>query len=409
MKIRKIICLLITVMLCVSLCFGCSNSLPEEPNIPEQPDTPDVPIEPDIPEPEIKLTSLKIGDRDISEYTIVVGDNPFRFNEDIEYDIPANAFAKEIYDRLGITLKVEKFSFEAEYGPTIVFGNNYERKTVKPYYKEYKEKRQKGTEAEDFVLFNEFGIFAKDDNIYVLSGSVQSTELTVGKFFNDYVMSFCSAENGDVVLDADFSFTGSNHVYTIGCIGDSITWGAGATDILKTYPVLVQNLLGYEKYQVVNFGCCAMTMCTNHKDAYVECMQYKNLIKNAAEIDMAIIWLGTNDADRFKDNWSEAVDEDYLASYRDLLSRLKTANPDMKIILLNPCYCAIDYWEASIEAHVLSLVDQISEETGYPMFDMHSYTQNAFGESDFADKLHPSDSGYVIVAEKVAELIHQYE
>ena len=120
---------------------------------------------------------------------------------------------------------------------------------------------------------------------------------------------------------------------------------------------------------------------------------------------MAIIWLGTNDADRFKDNWSEAVDEDYLASYRDLLSKLKTANPDMKIILLNPCYCAIDYWEASIEAHVLSLVEQVTEETGYPMFDMHSYTQNAFGEFDFADKLHPSDSGYVIVAEKVAELI----
>ena len=85
-------------MLCVSLCFGCSNSLPEEPNIPEQPDTPDVPIEPDIPEPEIKLTSLKIGDRDISEYTIVVGDNPLRFDEDLGYDIPANAFAKEIYD-----------------------------------------------------------------------------------------------------------------------------------------------------------------------------------------------------------------------------------------------------------------------------------------------------------------------
>ncbi len=81
----------------------------------------------------------------------------------------------------------------------------------------------------------------------------------------------------------------------------------------------------------------------------------------------------------------------------------------MKIIILNPCYCFVDYWEQSIETHVLPLVDRIVEETGYPMFDMHSYTQENLTEDDFADRLHPSDSGNMTVAEKVAELVHQYE
>lgn len=404
MKIEKIFCFITVAILCVFLCFGCRKSLPEDPEVPDQP------VDPVIPEePEIKLTSLKIGDRDISEYTVVYGTNPLRTTEVEGYDIPANAFVREISDRLGITLNTVESVFGEDYGPSIIFGNTYESKIVRPYYNDYKKKRQNGTSSEAFTLDEEFKIFSKEDTVYVLSDCPLSASVTVEHFFNDYIMSFCSLENSDVVLASDFSYTDLRERYVIGCVGDSITFGDGASKTSYVYPTVLQNILGYDDYQVINFGCGGKTICTNHMDTYTECNQYKNLVKYASELDMAIVWIGSNDADRFKDNWSDAVDEDFLASYRSLFSVLKTANPDMKIIIINPCYCAIDYWESSIEAHVLSLMERVAAESGFPMYDMHTFTRNTFTESDFHDNLHPSDSGYAIVAEKISELVHQYE
>lgn len=403
MKIKKILCLLSVIILCFSMFFGCSKNLPENPDNPEIPDTPET--------PEVKLTSLKIGDRDISEYTIVVGSNPFRFDEEIGYDIPAKAFAKEIYDRLGITLDVEEFSFDAEYGPTIVFGNNYEKKIVRPYYNEYKEIRGKGADGENFIITEKFNIFSVDDAVFFLSGSIPFTERAVESFFNDYIMSFCSSENGDVVLPSDFMFTGadSRSLYTVGCVGDSITEGIGATKKCFCYPSVLQNELGFDDYRIVNFGCGGTTMCTNSTNPYAGRTHYQNLCRYATELDMTIIWLGTNDIGIFGLDGDEEAEKDFLTSYRSMISLLRSANPDMKIILFTPCYGLSEYSVYTLENFINPLISSVAEELGCPVFDMFSYTREMFTEADFSDGVHPLDSGYSIVAEKVAEIVRQYQ
>ena len=102
-------------------------------------------------------------------------------------------------------------------------------------------------------------------------------------------------------------------------------------------------------------------------------------------------------------------EKDFLTSYRSMISLLRSANPDMKIILFTPCYGLSEYSVYTLENFINPLISSVAEELGCPVFDMFSYTREMFTEADFSDGVHPLDSGYSIVAEKVAEIVRQYQ
>lgn len=83
------------------------------------------------------------------------------------------------------------------------------------------------------------------------------------------------------------------------CLGDSITYGLKASDVNKSYPSVLEELLG-EKYTVKNFGRNGATAITrqdyaeNSPSPYKKSPEYREAIVTAA--DIVILMLGMNDA-----------------------------------------------------------------------------------------------------------------
>ncbi len=401
----RVLSLLLALIFALAALVSCDKTKKEDPKPDPEPE-----------KPEVVLTSLKIGGEDISSYTIVYGENYYEEADGCGYEVAANRLAELLEEKLGKAPEVKAFAEGDDLSHKIVFGNVKDDVTDK-FFRDYRTMRSVGTGKKTFHLDESFHVYGNGKGtVYFLAEGTQMTKKAAEYFVNTFLPSQFTEDCGDVDLAPDFSYKDSHHLYTVGCIGDSITYGAGASlQVAYAYPFAMQRELG-DEYRVVNFGCNAMTMCTNHSDAYVKCTQYQALVNYADKLDMVFVMLGTNDADRFGLDWTDAVVKDYTDSFHALMKLLKDANPDVKIILFNPPICyrtqLSSYhtpWNESIEKNVVPLVKQLADAEGYELFDMHTFTKENVNIKDFEDKLHPNDKGYAVMAKKVAELVHQYE
>lgn len=63
----------------------------------------------------------------------------------------------------------------------------------------------------------------------------------------------------------------------VACVGDSITYGSGIENRDKTYPAILNNLLG-NKYDVRNFGVSGATNLHKGDKPYVTLQAYKDAL-----------------------------------------------------------------------------------------------------------------------------------
>ncbi|HKO47282.1 MAG TPA: GDSL-type esterase/lipase family protein, partial [Polyangiaceae bacterium] len=195
----------------------------------------------------------------------------------------------------------------------------------------------------------------------------------------------------------------------VACVGDSITYGSGASNqATKSYPANLQTLFG-ASVQVKNFGHNGATLLSapfgdvpyEEQAAYTAAGSFVSGAGANAVVDV-IIMLGANDSKNF--NWAPSGkpknDQQFLKDYRALVEHFGSLTPKPQVFLAlplatgnNPC-CSID--GRVIHDEILPLIKQLATEKNLPTIDLNTPTT---GHPEyFGDGVHPTDAGYVIVA-----------
>lgn len=184
----------------------------------------------------------------------------------------------------------------------------------------------------------------------------------------------------------------------IACVGDSITEGVGASNKAKTsYPARLQELLG-DGYVVGNFGHGGTTVTS-----YLKFSEYTDSLK--FEPDVVLIFLGTNDCINMTDPskvtaWKNAY-ENLLTIYQNLPS-----NP--RIYAVTSLY-RNDYTQRrwTLENVIVPAQKEVAALKNVPVIDLYELTKEYFASAFYnaGDRLHPTDTGYVYLAEAIASAL----
>lgn len=174
--------------------------------------------------------------------------------------------------------------------------------------------------------------------------------------------------------------------------GDSLTAGFGLADPnQESFPALIQNKInafGYA-YQVINAGQSGDTTSSA-----------LNRLHTVIEIpaDVFAVALGANDMLR-----GYAADST-AANLLQIISRLKTAHPDAKLVLLG---MELPAWITAARANQYrNLFRSLAEEYGMPFLPFLLEGVAGKREYNLPDGLHPNARGYQVIAERVWPVIH---
>lgn len=189
----------------------------------------------------------------------------------------------------------------------------------------------------------------------------------------------------------------------VACVGDSITFGVGAS-AGNSYPAVLGRMLGAE-FGVMNFGDSGSTAMKEPAASYWKTAAFT--ASTHAAPDVVVIMLGTNDS---KTALWRMGNNAYAADYRALIAQYATlpGKPRIHVVLpppaLSPSF-TID--GAVIEKEIVPLLRKIAAETGSGLIDVFGAFQpdprQYFGRggADIGDGVHPNDAGARRIAETV--------
>jgi lysophospholipase L1-like esterase len=183
----------------------------------------------------------------------------------------------------------------------------------------------------------------------------------------------------------------------VAAVGDSITWGAGASSqSLNSYPAQLQTLLG-SSYQVGNYGHSGATMLKQGDTPYWNTPQFQG--SQNFKPNVVVIMLGTNDSKP----WNWQYKSAFISNYEEMIGdyRALSSHPSVYINLPPPAWSnsyGID--GTVIQNEVIPMIKQVSTDTGAPIIDANTQFQSS--QSLFPDGVHPNDEG----ANEIARLVY---
>lgn len=187
----------------------------------------------------------------------------------------------------------------------------------------------------------------------------------------------------------------------VACVGDSITFGYGATNwFAKNYPAQLQKILGKE-YRVHNYGYSGAMAMKSGALPYSGTKTYKKSIEYDA--DIVIIKLGSNDSKVWMGK--EAFKKEYI-------ELVKSYQKEGTVIwLMTPANTYYLYGKtegpttASIQGKYVTemrdIVIEIAGELGLGCIDIYTLTSNH--PEWFPDGIHPNATGLEEIAKTVAK------
>ncbi|WP_339192382.1 GDSL-type esterase/lipase family protein [Paenibacillus sp. FSL E2-0230] len=179
----------------------------------------------------------------------------------------------------------------------------------------------------------------------------------------------------------------------VAAVGDSITYGLGASNQPATsYPAQLQSLLG-PGYVVNNYGVSGRTMLKKGDYPYWNEQVYSDS-KNWLP-DIVIIQLGTNDSK--SENWQ--YKNEFISNYVEMINSYKNlpSHPKIYVALSPTVYPGVwGVYDSVVSGEVVPLTIQAAKQAGVPVIDNNTVTQNMI--DNFPDHLHPNDSGYQVLA-----------
>ncbi len=366
-------------------------------------------------------TSLKINGADISEYTIVYAYNPDRaeyakyptlVTQDTEYDKQtAENLAALIKTHFGATVSVVRDEDQAAGAKEIIIGNT-----------------NRGLVENTLSAFTSDKDYAVKEN----SGKVVICGKTYGATWHaaeDFIADVLKQNAVVANVNTGYSLKAKANMIVVGCIGDSITNGSASgssTSITNTatrrkivsYPAVLQRL-EWKNMVVYNYGQGSRTMTENFvwadkepgDHAWNKSIYYQPCMDNASNIDLALIMLGTNDANENRANSTGYVfgtskyEKAFINSCKNIVEDLREKNPNVKVALLNCPYAPGHSFEFNMEMYIRKYQKKAAEQIGIPLLDVYSYTKNSMAVADFPDLCHPSDTGYTKLAKGINGLI----
>ncbi len=189
-------------------------------------------------------------------------------------------------------------------------------------------------------------------------------------------------------------------IIKVGCVGDSNTYGAEATERSQyAWPVQIRSMLG-NKYETRNFGVNGALMMNHLNDAWKNKTAYSD--NKSYDPDIIVIALGTNDS---KDGYWDAVK--FKNSYIDLINEFKNYSAEPEIYMAIPIRAYSSSWsinDQTIREQVIPTMKEISKEKGLPLIDLYSVTNN-MANLMATDGIHPRDEGLRIIARKIADIM----
>lgn len=195
-------------------------------------------------------------------------------------------------------------------------------------------------------------------------------------------------------------WTFKSDIIKVGCVGDSNTYGAEATDRSKyAWPVQIRSMLG-EKYETQNFGVNGALMMDHLNDAWKNKTAYSQ--NKSYDPDVIVIALGTNDS---KDGYWNA--DKFKTSYINLINEFKSYSAGPEIYMAIPIKAYSASWninDATIRQNVIPVMKEISKELAMPLIDLYSVTNN-IADLMASDGIHPKDKGLGIMARKIADIM----
>lgn len=393
------------ILTALILCMGCllgacrnsgneENSMKAEEPTLEQPT--DAVTEPATEEP--KLEKLTVGGAELSEYTIVYARNSYykvlsgirdQLKGDYDFDhLTAQRLADLIYERFGVRMTVAQDTKTKAGEKEILIG-----KTNRKLHSET-------LGADDYT------VSLTEGKLVVCGGAFGTTWHAI-----DAIEAWLAQKAQDGKT-ADFtaadSITGTYHLKTVACIGDSITYGATSTDPqYLSFPANMQRILWHD-YRITNYGHSGKTMRDDLQDSYMATETWQRLLADRTGYDLVLLMLGTNDSHRDPD-WDAEDDSRFKRSCKTLLKAVKEKNPNATFVMMN-CPKYFDPNGKFASPHIRELQLETAKwlnAGGFRIlfYDMYSFTEKEMGASLFPDNLHPGDAGYVVMGKGVAQLV----
>ena len=192
----------------------------------------------------------------------------------------------------------------------------------------------------------------------------------------------------------------------VACVGDSITYGYAASSSSKSYPSDLQAIFG-NAVKVTNFGRNSATLLSTGDLPYINQTEYASatsFVANAgasAVVDV-IIMLGTNDTKSY--NWMPTAGTTRAAQFMtdyaamiDHFANLST-HPVVYVAIPAAIYTNSFGISESVAANEIDpIIRQVAAQKGMPIIDIH--TPSAGHPEYFSDGVHPTDAGYMLLAQ----------
>lgn len=197
----------------------------------------------------------------------------------------------------------------------------------------------------------------------------------------------------------------------IACIGDSITYGQGATvQGTDSYPAQLRKLLGSD-YQVGNFGRSASYLLApdnpyNVKDeklSYRNTNEYKNSLKFDA--DVVIIMLGVND---IRSMSCEEARNDVKEALTDLTKEYMALPTVQKVYIATSIKIVnAAVLEQLCDGVLQNIQLEVAKELDLPVIDVWGMTRDYFDVMMHytADRVHPTTASYEPIAKAVYSVL----
>ena len=392
---KLLVTLLAGALLILPLLTGCDGNQPADT-------TTTTTQEPAPEEPTIAYDSVTIGGVALSEFQIVYAPDDFsRVKKtytdsfafgDTHYDkLIAEELAAELAKLTGVTIPVVAQTATAS-EHEILIGKTSRQQSM----------TNKSGLSDKYA----YRISMLDGKLCINGGSSGATYHALDALYEQ----FASQNSKNVELAADYKVEGDADLITVACVGDSITEGYGCSSGLYcSYPVILQRIL-WKDYIIINYGVSGKTMREDLNDAYIKTGAYTNMLTGAKDADITLIMLGTNDSNRDR-NWNANSSAKFEEGYRNLLKEINKRNSDMTYFLMNcPVYGGNDaFGSKTVRDLQKELTDTlIGEGWDLHFFDMYTYSKNKITLKNFPDQLHPSDKGYGLLAQGVAEMLEEY-
>jgi len=353
----------------------------------------------------LRLDALTVNGVNISEFKIVYAKSPLasvkiKATLGTEYDFDKQS-AEKLRDNIkavtGITLECVEDS-QDESANEILVGKTNRAAT--------------DTLGLNSLKIDEYKIAENGSKLAVCGGSYANTWYAADAFV-EYLASIASKGKADITANTEIKQT--HDVTVIGCIGDSITYGAGSSDVkVNSYPAVLGRML-WKEAVVYNYGHggTSLRQGTRRSDGlnqpYDKEPEYQQMMEEAPNIDIMLIMLGTNDTFFFP-KWTDEDSAIYKTEYKALVDKIIANNSEMTVVIMNcPFYSGPERDRIKGIPMVITAQAELYEELSEQQykvkhFDMYTFCK-IYLKKNMPDGLHPDGTGYIKMADGICDYL----